>query len=545
MTQPYRVNGVSRIGIGVESSQRVQFSFDNRSYQGLAGDTLASALLANGVHLVGRSFKYHRPRGILTAGSEEPNAIVELRDGARREPNTRATMIELFDQLQANSQNRFPSLQFDLLSVNQLLAPFLTAGFYYKTFMWPASLWESVYEKIIRRSAGLGRAATEADPDTYEHAHKHADVLIVGAGPTGLAAARAAAASGARVVLVEEQPWAGGWLSSLEDEIEGVRAYEWVASVMSELQAMPNVDVMLRTTLFGYYDSNVMAALERVNDHRAQPLPHQPRQRMWTIRAKEVVLAGGAQERPMVFPGNDRPGVMLSTAVRRYVERYAVAPGKRVAIATTNDDGYLTARVLRAAGVDVAVVADARATLSAAAEAARQTGLDVRNASLPVGVQGGKRVSGLRVENLSGNQHETIACDCVAMAGGFSPDVHLASQGGVLPVWDAELVGFVPGEVREGANGGRRFCSAGAANGDYALDACLAEGHRAGGEAATRSGHDAAAMDAPTAAAELANSFATVWQCPGVGKSFVDFQNDVSAQDIRLAYQEGLSLIHI
>ncbi|MGV3634786.1 MAG: 2Fe-2S iron-sulfur cluster-binding protein, partial [Pseudorhodoplanes sp.] len=299
----------------IDRARPLRFTFDGKSYQGFHGDTLASALLANDVRLVGRSFKYHRPRGILSAGSEEPNALVELRSGARREPNTRATVVELYDGLDATSQNRWPSLRFDLLSMTAPLSPFMSAGFYYKTFMWPARFWEALYEPLIRRAAGLGRAAGEADPDHYEKAYLYCDVLLIGAGPSGLAAALAAGRAGARVVLCDESFELGGSLLSERGEIDGAPADAWLASVMAELASLPEVRLMPRTTVFGVYDGGTYGALERVSDHLAVPPPFQPRQRYWQIVAKRAVLASGAIERPLVFGGNDRPGVMLAGAV--------------------------------------------------------------------------------------------------------------------------------------------------------------------------------------------------------------------------------------
>lgn len=522
---------------GIDRNHQMTFYFDGKPYQGYAGDTLASALLANGVSLMGRSFKYHRPRGLLSMGSEEPNAIMELRAGPRKEPNTRATMIELYEGLVVNSQNRFPSLRFDLMSINQYFAPFLTAGFYYKTFMWPASYWESFYEKIIRRSAGLGSAATAADPDHYEHSHLHCDVLVVGGGPSGIMAAKAAAGKGARVVLVEEMAVFGGALTYQQDVIDGIPADEWVAKQINELQAMENVEVMPRTTLFGYYDDNVMAALERVADHVVLPEPHEPRQRLWTMRAKEVVLACGSHERPMIFANNDKPGVMLNTAVRKLLDRYAVAAGKRIALCTTNDDVYATASLLQANGVDIAVITDARATASAAAQAALDAGLPVQLGVVPSIAKGGRRVTSLTYCAVNGQQSETVDCDCIAMSGGFSPDVHLSSQTGAAPKWAEALQAFLP------ASPVRAERSAGASKGLFSLNNCLSSGYDAGIEAAeaadgvvdgsVQSGNCSVAEDSTP------NTFAELWQCPGGGKSFIDFQNDVSAQDIRLAHQEG------
>ena len=520
-------------GAFVNRDKQISFTFDGKSYKGFEGDTLASALLANGVKLMGRSFKYHRPRGCLTAGSEEPNAIVELRSGARREPNTRATMIEIFDGLEATSQNRFPSLKYDIQAVNQLFSPFLTAGFYYKTFMWPASFWEPIYEKFIRRSAGLGHASTSADPDSYEHAHIHCDVLIVGAGPAGLSAARSAAQTGARVILAEEQVQVGGMLSLETDIIDGMAAKDWFDQIVSELNDMDNVTFMPRTVVFGYYDHNVMGALERVSDHLAAPEVNQPRQRLWTLRAKEVVLACGSQERPLVFDNNDKPGIMLSNAVRKYVEHYGVAPGQNVVICTNNDDGYKTANVLRSNGIDVVAVVDARLEKSDAALNIMGEGVRVLNAAVPQKAHGCLAVSALSVQSMTGAFLDKIDCDCVAISGGFSSDVHLSSQTGSLPKWNEGLQSFTPGTPL------RAERSAGSGNGSFGLLKCLIEGHEAGVDAAKAAGFKTSKLKASTAKSNSTYSITSVWRCPGNGKAFVDFQNDVTAKDIALAVQEG------
>ena len=339
MTHQYRTTS----GGQIDRAASISFTFDGKLYRGYKGDTLASALLANGVHLTGRSFKYHRPRGIQTAGSEEPNAIVELRSGPRKEPNTRATTIELFDGLVARSQNRWPSLAFDFMSVNNLFSPLLSAGFYYKTFMWPVSFWTNVYEHVIRRAAGLGTAPTAADPDFYEQCHEHCDVLVVGAGPAGLSAALAAAATDARVILVDEHPLPGGSLNHENFTIEGKPGSEWAADAVTQLEAMDNVHIFNRTTVFGYYDHNVVAAVEKVNDHLPVPPKGHARQRMWTFYPTRVVIAAGATERPLVFGNNDKPGIMLASAVRTYVNCYGVKPGRRAVVATNNNDAYRTA----------------------------------------------------------------------------------------------------------------------------------------------------------------------------------------------------------
>ena len=392
-TQPYRL---AEGGL-IERGKPLNFSFDGLQYDGLAGDTLASALMANGVRLIGRSFKYHRPRGIFTAGSYEPNALVELRSGARREPNTQATMIELFEGLAAESQNRWPSLSVDLLSLNTRLSPLLTAGFYYKTFMWPKSFWTKVYEPFIRRAAGLGSAAGANDPDRYEKAYAHCDVLVVGAGPAGLMAAEAASAAGARVILCEEQARAGGALLSERTEVDGMSGAEWALAAPARLQAS-GVRIMTRTAVFGWYDSNTFGAIERVADHLPEPPAHLPRQRLWRIAAKQVVIATGAQERPVVFPDNDRPGVMLASAARSYVNQFAVQPGRRAVIFGNNQSMETTAADLVRAGIEVAAIIDPQDVVSAGAESV------IKGHGI-ASVRGGRSVSGVRVSAPGARTH--------------------------------------------------------------------------------------------------------------------------------------------
>ena len=348
----------------IDRRSRLDFTFDGRRFTGHPGDTLASALLASGERLIGRSFKYHRPRGIVTAGPEEPNALVELRTGARREPNTRATTIELYDGLTAKSQNRWPSLKHDIQAINGAFAPLFSAGFYYKTFMWPPQLWERLYEPLIRRAAGLGRPPVAADPDIYDKATAHCDLLVIGSGPAGLAASRVAVRSGARVILCETDPLLGGRLLADSAIVDGKPGLDWVRQVEAELRAASNVRIFRRTSVFGAYDHGTYGALERVNDHVAVPPPHQPRQRLWRIVAQRVIVAAGAIERPVVFAGNDRPGVMLASAVRTYLTRFAVAPGRRFAVFTNNDDGWQTVAALTKAGQQIVAVIDSRPELA-------------------------------------------------------------------------------------------------------------------------------------------------------------------------------------
>ena len=366
---------------------RCTFSFDGRQYTGCHGDTLASALLANGVHLVGRSFKYHRPRGILSAGSEEPNALVTIDRGAGRvTPNLRATQLELYEGMRARSQNRFPSLAWDLGAISNALAPLFPAGFYYKTFMWPRAFWRHVYEPAIRAAAGLGRAPTAPDPDRYLHHYAHCDVLVIGAGPAGLAAALAASAGGARVMLCDEQSELGGSLLAETDaRIEGQTAAVWLRETLETLGRRADVTLLPRTTAFGWFPDNLLGLVQRVTDHLDEPDPRLPRERLWHVRATKVVIAAGALERPLVFAGNDRPGVMLADAARVYLRRYGVKAGTRAVIATTDDSAYAAGVALQEAGVVISAVADLRTEVS---DAARASGLPIRNGASVVATGG-------------------------------------------------------------------------------------------------------------------------------------------------------------
>jgi len=519
----------------IDRSRALTFTFDGRTYEGYGGDTVASALLANGVHLVGRSFKYHRPRGILSAGSEEPNALLELRLGARREPNTRATTAELYDGLVAASQNRWPSLRCDLWAVNSIFAPLLAAGFYYKTFMWPARFWEWVYEPLIRRSAGLGRASSQEDPDGYEKAFLHCDVLVVGGGAAGLSAALAAARSGARVALCEDDFRLGGRLIADRHVVEKKSSADWVGDVHGELAALRNVRILRRTTVFGAYDGGTYAALERVSDHVAEPPAHQPRQRLWRVFAKRCVLAAGAIERPLLFRDNDRPGIMLAGAVRAYCNRFAVAPGRRAVVFATNDESARTVSDLRDAGVIVAAVVDPRAALPRSIEAAaKAAGAQIIAGGVITRALGSLRVRGVEVRTPDGAT-AGIACDLLCVSGGWNPSLQLACHLGARPVWDEAIAAFVPGRLPAG------MLAAGAARGLLGLGEALESGTRAGLEAAADCGFSGE-LAVPRAEPETVAAVAP-WRARGGGKAFVDYQNDVTDADVALAWREGFRAV--
>ena len=539
MTTPQRPLPAShRLSAGglIDRSARVAFRFDGIAYEGHPGDTLASALVANGVRLVGRSFKYHRPRGLLAAGPEEPNGLVELRDGARREPNTRATAVELVDGLTATSQNRWPSLRLDLLGINQIAAPLLGAGFYYKTFMWPASFWEKLYEPLIRRAAGLGRAPIGPDPDRYETATAHCDVLVVGSGPAGLMAALTAGRTGARVILAEDDFVLGGRLLADDLEIEGRPARDWAGAMQAKLEAMPEVRILRRTTVFGVFDHGSYGAVERVADHVGQPGPHQPRQRAWQIVAKRSVLCAGALERPIVFGDNDRPNVMLAGAARSYVNRFAARPGDRAVVATTGEDGGRTALALQRAGINVIAIADARAEVSRSLQViADHAGTRLLAGSVPLRAHGHGCVQAVDLGRPDGSGRQTFDCDLVVMSNGWVPTVHLTSHLGGKPAWDAMAGAFLPGTLPPG------MAVAGAAAGRLSLDECLTSGAFAGLEAATAAGFDGTAVEVPRATREDQDRVALV-PTPkpvGGGKAFIDFQNDVTSADIAIAHREA------
>ena len=506
----------------IDRSTELAFDFDGKRFTGHKGDTLASALIANGVHLMGRSFKYHRPRGVITAGAAEPNALVGLREGGRKEANTRATMIELYDGLVAKSQNRWPSLNFDVGAVNSLASSIFVAGFYYKTFKWPKSFWEKIYEPLIRRAAGLGTASKLPDPDKYEKAYAHCDLLVIGSGPTGLMAALAAARSGKRVVLADEGSALGGSLLGEREEIGGTSGLDWAMGVLAELASMPNVTLMPRTTVVGWFDGNIFGAVERVNDHVAVPDVYEPRQRYWRIIAKRAVLAAGAEERPVAFGGNDVPGVMLASAMRTYANRYAAAAGQSVVVFGNNDSVYRTARDLKAHGIHVEAIVDSRKESKADA-----AGVPVIRGRMVSDVTGGK---GVKSVHLTDGAH--INCDAVAMSGGWSPIVNLACHRGQKPKWDANLLAFLP------PDNGSAFTVAGSAAGKMLLSECLADG-------AVQGALDGKPIAVPQCRDEAFAIAPLWWVKESHGKAFIDYQNDSTAKDLPLAAREGYNDVEL
>ncbi len=533
----------------LERSKRVTFSWNGTRLNAFEGDTLASALLANGKTLVGRSFKYHRPRGIVASGGEEPNALVGLGEGSRFEPNQRATTTEMFDGLHAVSQNHWPSLEFDVGAVNAGLSRVFPAGFYYKTFIHPRAAWKHLFEPVIRQSAGLGKAPKSADADRYEYFYAFVDVLIVGGGMAGLAAALEAGRAGAKVLLIEQSPHLGGRVLIDDVMIGDQTGPDWVASATAELAQLPNVDVRTRMQGSGVYDHGYALGYERVADHT--PGDKRPRHRLWRIRAGRIVTATGAIERPLAFAGNDVPGVMLASAVRDYVGLYGVSCGDRTVVVTNNDDAYRTAIALKEAGLDVPMIVDARPRSEGdLALEARALGIRVETGVGLAKVKGKKRVEGVAICAQAGEGAvlEDIPCDCVAMSGGWSPVVHLWSHCGGKLNWDDKSAMFVPDPARPplGQDGMGFVLTAGTTSGaldphDAMKDAVLA-GRRAADEVGHRHAEESAL---PHVSAPFETPMLPVWVMPqGAAiklrsKAFLDYQNDVKVSDVQLAAQEG------
>jgi len=540
--KPYRL---AAGGCRIDRSRKVHFTFDGKPMTGFAGDTVAAAVQANGQRVLGRSYKYHRPRGAIGLGAEEMNALIGVGDGARHEPNLRATQVELYDGLSAVSQNRWPSLNFDIGAINNRLSRFFPGGFYYKTFMWPKSFWKHVYEPFIRHAAGLGKAPQGRDPDTYEHIHVHCDVLVVGAGVAGLAAAEAAAASGKRVIVADENPVFGGLADITGGTIDGKSIAEWAHDRAQALAGAENVHVLPRTTVVGHWHHNYLMMFERVADHDPALLAAGvPRHRLWKVRARQVILATGSIERPIAFANNDRPGIMLASAARGLVERYGVAPGASGVVFTNNDDAYQTALVLKNAGVGVRVV-DSRARPEGTRVAkAREAGIDVQTSSVISAVHttmGGLNITDVKVAAYRKGQGRVITekkaeCDFIAMSGGWNPALHLWCHNGGKIRFDDSLQSFRPDRHDDA------ITAVGSANGTFALPDILAEAYAAGDRAA---GDSTPPRSLPKAVQADQKPLEAIWFAPATGKynegnkHFIDYQNDVCASDLELAQREG------
>ena len=541
MSKPYRLSTGGRF---VDRSKKVSFSFDGKTLSGFQGDTVASAVLASGQRVFGRSFKYHRPRGVVGLGSEEMNALIGVGLGARHEPNLRATQIEIFNGMAAVSQNRWPSLNWDIGAINNEFSRFLPGGFYYKTFMWPQSFWKHVYEPFIRRAAGLGKAPEGRDPDTYEQVHVHCDVLVIGGGVAGLAAAEAAVANGAKVIIADENPHLGGLADISGGTIDGQSLPDWSAATGAKLYAAENVHVLNRTTVVGHWHHNFVMLFERAADHDPALLSQGvPRHRLWKVRAHQVILATGSIERPIAFANNDRPGVMLASAARGLVERYGVAPGSNGVVFTNNDDAYQTAIVLKGAGVGVRVVDSRGRAEGALPNKAREMGIPVDAGSVISAVNttwGGLNITDVKIASYRKGQGRVIKetkaeADFVAMSGGWNPALHLWCHNGGKIHFDDKLQAFRPREHHD------RIVAIGAANGTFGLSQILAEAVHAGSKLAG-SGN---VHPVPHAVQADERPLEPIWFAPATGKynegnkHFIDYQNDVTAADLELAQREG------
>ena len=534
----------------IDETSRISFKFNGKEYYGFKGDTLASALLANGVHLVGRSFKYHRPRGIMTAGSEEPNAIVQLnKNTAYTEPNVRATEIEIYEGLEASSQNCWPSVNFDLGGINNFLSPLLPAGFYYKTFMWPASFWEK-YEYFIRKSAGLGKSPTKPDPENYEHKYVHCDVLVIGGGISGIMAAKTSAQNNLKTLLVEEKPHLGGstiYQKSDFFKIKNQKSSEWLKNEINELKKIDNLEIKTRTSVAAYHGYNFLLARENLTDH----LPHESkenkiRQRLLKIRAKKVIIATGAIERPLIFNNNDRPGILLASAIKKYSDFFGVACGEKNVLFTNNDSAYETAISLNEKGSKVEAIIDTREEhTSELVKEVQKLGIKIYFSHTIINTEGHRRIRKIILMKLSIDGKSvtgssfTINCDCLGISGGWTPAVHLFTQSGGKLKFDDDNNIFIPNIYPSDQ------ISIGSCNGSFQLNEIIKSSPN---QLKTFLKIDKTDYDNIEISCPIEKSKRNIWLLPsnqsiGKTKSFVDYQNDATAKDIKLALREGFKSI--
>ena len=537
----------------IDETSRISFKFNGKKYYGYKGDTLASALLANNIHLVGRSFKYHRPRGIMTAGSEEPNAIIQIgNDEALTDPNARATEIEIFEGLEANSQNCWPSVNFDVGGIYNLLSPILPSGFYYKTFMWPVNFWKK-YEYIIRKSAGLGISPTKPDPEIYDHRYLHCDLLVIGSGISGIIAAKIAAKNNLKTFLVEENNQLGGstiYQNSNLYKINNQLSSDWLKNEIQELKQLNNLNIKLRTSVASFHSYNFLLAKENLSDHLPiSERKNKIRHRLWKIRAKKVIIATGSIERPLIFNNNDRPGIMLSSAVKKYVDFYGVVCGKNIMVFTNNDSGYETAISLIEKNVNLNCIIDIREESSSKLiKKTKSLGIKIYWQHTIVNTYGYKKLKQVQVMRLSNDnssvagQKKIINCDCLAVSGGWTPAVHLFTQsGGKLTFRDKDKV-FLP-EIAQSD-----LISIGSCNGDFELDEVINNSILNVNKFINSERNIYSKLDVECS---KQNNYKNVWLLPskepfGKTKSFVDFQNDATAKDIKLALREGYrSIEHV
>ena len=545
MSQEFRIAS----GGLIDRSKEISFIFNGKKYNGYKGDTLASALLANGVHLIGRSFKYHRPRGIIAAGVEDANGKVQLYKDNITEPNVNVTEVELVEGLRIESQNCWPSVNFDVGGINNFLNRFFPAGFYYKTFMWPKSFWYHVYEPFIRKAAGMGKASLDPDPDRYEHQYEHCDILVVGSGPSGIASALSAAKNGARVILAEDKARFGGSLLTDNVTIGNKNGDEWVEDSISELKSMPNVIIKKRSQVFGYYDHNMLVMFERCKDHLNNPEPYTPRQRLWYIRAKHVLISTGSIERPLIFANNDRPGIMLASSAREYLKVYGVLPGKKPIIFTNNDTAYETAIEFKAHGIDTVILDTRKSSDAGVVIEAKNIGIEIKFNHGIANTAGYKKVKSATIGELTESKDgyknlTTIPCDSIFVSGNWTPTVHLASQSGNKLKYESETDTFLPDQSRQ------KETVIGSANGSFTLKESLADGFNKGYQLSDEITKNGRETSVPISDEKDFGSHDKFWCMPVADnkhyKRFVDFQNDVAVSDIQLAVREGFrSIEHV